>query len=310
MIQNQSDHLSNSVARPIRVFVLMLLLVFTIEGAIMLGLPLLPDWARRPIAMDVLDASLLTLALAPAVWILVVLPMRRLLEARGQLLHQLFHVQEQERARIARDLHDEIGQHLTALLVGLKTIESAERLELAKERADELRELTARTHKEVGRLARGLRPGVLEELRLEAAIERVCEDFQAAHHIPVQLKISSAACEGLSSEIEISLYRIVQEALTNAARHAKASAIEVSLLRHDNTIRLQVADRGQGFHPDDATDEARFAGKIGLASIRERASMLGGEFTIHSQRGGGTTLQVAVPIAGPHDGKDSRLHRG
>jgi signal transduction histidine kinase len=310
MMQNSSDHLSNSVARPIRVFVLVLLLVFTIEGAIMLGLPLLPAWARSPIVMDVLDASLLTLALAPAVWTLVVLPMRRLLEARGQLLHQLFHVQEQERARIARDLHDEIGQHLTALLVGLKTIESAGHLELAKERADELRELASRAHKEVGRLARGLRPGVLEELRLQAAIERLCEDFQAAHRIPVQLKISSLACEGLSNELEIALYRIVQEALTNAARHAKATAIEVSLERHNNTIRLRVSDRGQGFHPDEATDEARLAGKIGLASIRERAVMLGGEFKIHSQRGRGTIVEVTMPSVGPHDGKDSRLHRG
>ena len=304
------DHSSHSFADPIRVFVLVMLLAFIVEGAIMFGLPLLPEWAQGPLALDIIDASLLTLAMAPTVWWLVVLPMRRLLEARGQLLHQLFQAQEQERARIARDLHDEIGQHLTALLVGLKTVETAANLDVAKQRADELRELAAVAHKEVRRLARGLRPGVLEELRLQAAIERVCEDFQAMHQIPVQLNISPAACDNLTTMIETSLYRIVQEALTNAARHANATGIEVSLERYDNKVTLRVTDRGQGFHTSDVEATAQSAATIGLASIRERALMLGGDCKIHSERGKGTTVQVSIPLAGPHDGKDTRLHRG
>jgi two-component system sensor histidine kinase UhpB len=194
--------------------------------------------------------------------------------------------------------------------VGLKTIEAAPDLETARQRADELRELAALAHKEVRRLARGLRPGVLEELRLEAAIARVCEDFQAAHQIPVQLNVAPGACDGLTTSVEIPLYRIVQEALTNAARHANATGIELWLERHENRLTLRVVDRGQGFRPADVEPAAKAAGKIGLASIRERAMMLGGDCTIHSERGKGTTVQVSIPLAGTEHGKDSRLHRG
>jgi signal transduction histidine kinase len=304
------DHLSNSLARPIRLFVLVMLLVFVAEAAIMLVLPRLPAWVQKPIVLDILDASLLTLAIAPGLWWLVVLPMRRLLDARGQLVHRLFQVQEQERGRIARDLHDEIGQHLTALLVGLKNVESAPDLGTARQRAAELRELAATAHKEVGRLARGLRPGVLEELRLEAALDRFCEEFQAVHQIPVQLNVSAGACDDLTTAVEIALYRIAQEALTNAARHANARGIEVLLRRQENRLTLRVRDYGQGFRPADDEPAAKAAGKLGLASIRERAAMLGGDCAIHSERGKGSVVQVSIPLAGPLDEKNSRLHRG
>ena len=304
------DYSANSLAHPVRVFVLVMLLVFTVEGAIMLCLPLLPVWAQAPIALDIIDASLLTLAMAPAVWWLVVRPMRRLLEARGQLLHRLFQIQEQERRRIARDLHDEIGQHLTALLVGLKNVEAAPDFETARQRAEDLHDLAAVAHQEVRRLARGLRPGVLEELGLQAAIEQACNDFQAAHQIPIQLNISPGACDDLTATVETSFYRIVQEALTNAARHADATGIEVSIQRDDNKVTLRVTDRGQGFRTADVEAAAKATGRIGLASIRERASMLGGHSKIHSERGKGTTVQVSIPLARPNDGNDSRLHRG
>jgi signal transduction histidine kinase len=307
-MQTSSDSSANSPANPVRVFVLVMLLVFAVEGAIMLCLRLMPAWAQAPLVLEIIDASLLTAAMAPAIWWLVVLPMRRLLEVRGQLLHRLFQVQEQERSRIARDLHDEIGQHLTALLVGLKNVESAPDLETARQRVEELRELAALAHKEVRRLARGLRPAVLEELHLEAAIERMCEDFQKSHQVPVQLRIAPAACEGLTTTIETSLYRIVQEALTNTARHANATGIEVSLDRSDNRLTLRVTDRGQGFRLENVA-AANNSGKIGLASIRERALMLGGDCSIHSARGIGTTVQVSIPLVGPDHVEDSRLHR-
>jgi signal transduction histidine kinase len=159
-------------------------------------------------------------------------------------------------------------------------------------------------------LARGLRPGVLEELRLEAAIERVCEDFQGTHQIPVQLAIAPHACDDLSMTMETSLYRILQEGLTNAARHAHATGIEVSLERRENRITLRITDHGKGFRQADAEESAKATGKIGLASIRERALMLGGDCKIHSELGKGTTVQISIPVAGPNDGKDSRLHRG
>ncbi len=113
---------------PLWIFALMLVTTFVVEGAIMLLLPFLPTWSRSPLFQGVLDASILTLVMAPVIWWLVVKPLRHLSESRGHLLHSLFQSQEQERSRIARDLHDEIGQQLTALLVGLGTVESAKDL--------------------------------------------------------------------------------------------------------------------------------------------------------------------------------------
>jgi signal transduction histidine kinase len=305
-----TDSLSLNAIRPGRLFVIMLLLVFAVEGAIMVALPWFPRWARSHLIEGLSDAALLTLVMAPALWWLAVRPLQQIFQARGQLLHELFNVQEQERTRIARDLHDEIGQHLTALLVGLKTIEAATDLDTAKRRADQLRELTSKAHLEVRRLARGLRPDVLEELHLEAAIERLCEDFQEIHRIAVRLEIEPGAGQGLTTTVETSLYRILQEALTNAARHASATAIEVWLDRGENGITLRVADNGLGFAVQEANHSAGASGKIGLASIRERAVLLGGECRVLSGKGTGTAIQVTVPAVDPNHGEDSRTDRG
>jgi signal transduction histidine kinase len=284
-----------SAVNPLRVFMLMMFAVFAVEGAIMVALPLFPDWAQSPLVEGLVDASLLTMVTAPVMWWLAVRPLKTLFEGRGQLLQQLFQVQERERARIARDLHDEIGQHLTALLVGLKTIDSSPTLDAAKDRAGQLRELASLAHCEVGRLARGLRPGVLEELHLEAAMERLCEEFQEMHNIPVRLTVEPGSCDALSTALETSLYRILQEALTNVARHANATGIEVLLKRGDNRVTLRVADDGRGFASHEADSGTMRTGRIGLASIRERALLLGGECKIQSERGTGTVVQVEIP---------------
>ena len=163
------------VQSPWRVLVLVLLLVFGVEGAIMLALPCLPRVWREPLPASLLDAGLLTLVVAPAVWALAVAPLRQLVESRGHLLRRLFASQEQERARIARDLHDGVGQQLTALRLGLRNVEEAEDLPVARERAHALRELAANAHDDVRRLAQGLGPGVLQDLGLVAALERLCE---------------------------------------------------------------------------------------------------------------------------------------
>ena len=305
----RTNHLPIASNYPLRVFALVMIAIFAVEGAIMFAMPALPEWAQVPVVAVPLDAILLTLVTAPAVWWLAVVPIRRLFEARGELLHRLFRAQDEERARIARDLHDEIGQQLTALLVGLKTIELAPDLETAKSRARALRDVGAAAHEEVRRLARGLRPGVLEELGWEAAVTRLCEDYQRSHGTAIQLDVSPDACRGLNPEIEASLYRILQESLTNAARHADATEIKVALQRRCDSITLTVADDGRGIPPPNKAESSPGTGTIGLASIRERALMLGGDCLIQSDAGRGTTVQVSIPVAGGQHGKDSHSHR-
>lgn len=281
---------------PIRVFGLVLLLVFSIEWMIMLCLPHVPRSWRGPIADSLLDASTLTLLTAPAIWFLAVLPLRRLFEARGSLLRRLFASQEQERARLARDLHDSVGQHLTALLVGLRTIEEADDLQTATTRARDLREFTHVAHDDVRRLARGIGPVLLEELGLVAAIERLCSDFQLAHSVTATLHCDVATFRRIETEAETALYRILQEALTNVAQHAHASAVDVSLVESETSMTLSISDDGRGVQRDDAGFVVQQRGGIGLGSMRERALMLGGEFAMRSGRGNGTTIEVRVPV--------------
>jgi signal transduction histidine kinase len=278
---------------PIRVFALVLLLVFSVEGAIMLFLPRLPDRWRDPPLESLIDASALTLLIAPAVWLLVVSPLRRLFEARGQLLRRLFDSQEQERARIARDLHDGVGQNLTALLVGLRTIEDAGDLETARMRAREIREVASVAHGEVRRLARGLRPVILEELGLASAVERLCEDFERTHGVTVALLRDPPPAARLEPAAETALYRIVQEALANVARHAGASRVDVRLQQQGGSLVLCVRDDGRGF---EVAGVGGSEGSFGLASIRERALMLGGECSVRAGHGAGTAIEVRIPL--------------
>jgi two-component system sensor histidine kinase UhpB len=276
---------------PVSIFAIVLTATFTVEGAIMLLLPYLPAWSRTRLIQGVLDASLLTLIMAPVLWWLVVKPLRLLSESRGHLLHSLFHSQEQERSRIAHDLHDQIGQQLTALLVGLGTVESAKDLPTAQKLAHELRVIGVDTHDEVRRIVRGIRPGVLEELGLAAALERLCEEFEEIHGIEVRLTAPDAAVGTLPWTVQISLYRILQESLTNVAKHAQARSVDVALTRASDMVTLTIQDDGRGFHE---TGSAGSSG-MGLNSIRERARMVHGTCAIRAADGRGLLIQVTIP---------------
>jgi two-component system sensor histidine kinase UhpB len=280
---------------PLKVFVLVLLTTFAVEGCIMFLLQYLPHWWRTQLAQGFIDASILTLVMAPIIWWLVVKPLRRLSDSRRELLYAFLEAQELERSRIARDLHDEIGQQLTALLVGLGTLECTPDLLAARKLAHDLRQVGATAHEEVRRLARGLHPGVLEDLGLVAAVERLCEDFEQAHGVGVQLE-ASATIGLLPLSLELTLYRILQESLTNVARHAQASSVKVSLDRIGKMITLSVADDGRGLQGD--PNELSKPGNLnmGLKSIRERAEMLHGDCFIRSVDRGGTLIEVRVPL--------------
>src|SRR5690348_14502577 len=143
-------------------------------------------------------------------------------EVRRQLLEHVLSAQEEERRRVARELHDEAGQLLTALLVGLRTICGARRLADAKNQAQHLREITGEAIEEIGRMARGLHATVLDDLGLAAALARYVSDYTQVHGIAVELDTMGLEQETLPSAMQIGLFRIIQEALTNAAKHSGA----------------------------------------------------------------------------------------
>jgi len=215
-------------------------------------------------------------------------------EAMHRLLleHELS-AQEEERRRIARELHDEAGQLLTSLLVGLRTLEDARKLADVKAQGRRLREIAAQTIDEVGRLARGLHPTVLDDHGLGVALSRYVTGYTKTHNIAVELKLNELDFSTLPSAVQIGLYRILQEALTNVARHSGAKAVSIRFGRLATALEVAVIDDGCGF---DAKAVAVSSHRLGIQSMRERAAMLGGTFSFAAQPKG-TKILVRVPLA-------------
>ncbi len=230
-------------------------------------------------------------------------------EVRARLLKQVMSAREEEQRRIARDLHDGIGQSLTSLLLGLRAAAEVPTFEEARARLGELRGITAALLDEVRRLARGLRPSVLDDLGLAAVLERYAADYTQAHGIAVDVCAPDRALARLPAEVETALYRIAQETLTNVLKHAAAKAVSLVVRRESSGVHLTVEDDGRGFDSD-ALLQAPGAGKgLGLLDIRERAALLNGAVTIESRPGSGTTVHVCIPLNEENHGEDSRPDR-
>jgi len=209
------------------------------------------------------------------------------------LLEHEISAQEEERRRIARELHDEAGQLLTALLVGLRTLEDARKLIDVKVQGHRLREITAQAIDEVGRIARGLHPTVLDDHGLGVALSRYVAEYTKTHKIAVDLTLNEIDSSNLPSAVQIALYRILQEALTNVARHSGAKTVRIRFARLATALEVAVSDDGCGF---DAKAVAVSSHRLGIQSMRERAAMLGGSVSFTSQRKG-TKILVQVPLA-------------
>ncbi len=213
-------------------------------------------------------------------------------EARAQLLRKVISAQEDERKRIARELHDETSQDLAVLAMGLETAQDAIRGGRTP-RLDEVKALAVRTLEDVHRLILDLRPSVLDDLGLLSAIRWYADRQLATRGI-------SARCEfgempRLAPEMETALFRMCQEAMTNVARHAQATAVLVQVGVEGNDVVIEIEDDGKGFEPEAA---GRREGRQpwGIMGIRERAEILGGTARIESAPGQGTRVAVRIPM--------------
>ena len=205
-------------------------------------------------------------------------------------VRRVVEAQEVERARLARELHDETGQALTSILLGLKALE--ERVETDDRGAAiaELRELVVSTLQDVRRLAVELRPAALDDFGLVPALERLRDMVSEQSDLSVDVH-SDLADQRLPTETETALYRIVQEALTNVLKHAGATRVTVRLSQRDRSVGLIVQDDGAGFDPQAVRD-----GGLGLTGMRERVALLGGRLAVESSEGAGTMLKAEVPL--------------
>jgi len=216
---------------------------------------------------------------------------------RRELLHKAITAQEEERRRIARELHDEAGQALAALLVSLRLMENAPTLEEARAQVGRMREVVNQTLDEIRALAWELRPSVLDDLGLVPALARYIQSCRSRFGMEVDLEVVGLAQVRLPWEVETALYRIAQEALTNAARHAGARHVGVVLEQRGNHVLLIVEDDGAGFDVAQARASAQERNRLGLYGMEERASLVGGRLTVESAPASGTTVVVEVPLA-------------
>ena len=205
-------------------------------------------------------------------------------------LRRVVRGQELERQRLARELHDETGQALTSILLGLKAVEDAESSDGLRVAVGELRELVVATLQDVRRLAVELRPKALDDFGLVPALERLVETFREGTDTKVQLE-AQLGRERLPADAETTIYRIVQEALTNIVKHAEAKSVSISLVRRGGAVTTVVEDDGRGFDSSVTHEE-----RLGLVGMRERVSLLGGRVTVESSSAG-TTVAVEVPVS-------------
>nr|MDQ3829152.1 histidine kinase [Candidatus Tectomicrobia bacterium] len=223
---------------------------------------------------------------------------KRTEESRTRLIERVMSAQEEERRRIARELHDETGQSLTSLLLGLRLIGDTRTLKKAETQVNQLRHITVQILDNLRRLARGLHPSILDDLGLGLALARYATDYAKSHGITVNLEAEGLDSSRLPPPVEIALYRIVQEALTNVARHAAAKTVRIALTRQPLGVHMVVEDDGCGFDVETTLRTSNTSGHLGLYGMRERAMLLGGSVTVESRRGKGTTVSVRIPLEG------------
>ena len=220
----------------------------------------------------------------------------QLLKDRERLLSRLVTAQEEERQRIARELHDQLGQQITALMLGIKLLkdsgycqpQAAQHLSRLQEYADQL-------GREVHNIAWELRPTALDDLGLQTALGNYLEKWSERSGKKVELHTQGLNGHRLSTQIETTLYRVIQEALTNVRKHASAGCVSLILERRDNHVRAIIEDDGCGFDVEAVMSAPESDRKLGLLGMRERLALVFGTLEIESTRGAGTTLFVRIP---------------
>ena len=214
---------------------------------------------------------------------------------REQLLAKIMSTQEDERKRISRELHDETSQALASLKVGLRLVEDLTDPVQIKEKLTELRALVAQTLENVHQIAVELRPNLLDDIGLVAAIQGYVEDYSAKVKIKADFHAGNINEQHLSAEVRMTVYRIVQEALTNIAKHAEAGHVSVFLRKRKSSLVTILEDNGKGFDVNRVMG-SHHGKKLGLFGMYERASLVGGNLTIESKPEAGTTVFFEVPI--------------
>ncbi len=208
-------------------------------------------------------------------------------ELRRQTLRAVIRAQEDERLRVARELHDSFGQTLASILLGLKLVEQQKTLPDVRRRVADLRDVTSEAAAEVRRISLELRPVALDDFGLAVALDRLARDFEERGTVEIETHLAEAR---FAPEVETVFYRVAQEALTNASKHGGASRISLSLAESGDQLCLMVSDDGSGFDVQAVDGQA-----LGIMGMRERADLIGGRLDVTSSPGEGTKVVLTAP---------------
>jgi len=222
---------------------------------------------------------------------------RRMNENLRYYLHQITRAQEDERKRVARELHDSTAQNLIALLHRLELLLHNDRIPTEERDKlhiiyDQIREIL----QEIRRFSRDLRPSILDDLGLLPALEWITDQIKTEYGIIANLTVQQDSSRRLSNETELLLFRIVQEALRNVGKHAHATRVDVTVKFSQSYVNVTISDNGTGFQLPDNLEELSQRGKLGLLGMQERIQLLGGSFDIDSAPDKGTTITVSAPV--------------
>ena len=211
-------------------------------------------------------------------------------ERLSEMAERVVTAQEEERLRISRELHDDLGQALTTHLLAIRNLQSDLSIPVVKlfESLENLHQQSYEIFVKIRRLAHDLRPPVLDTLGLKLSLETYCREFTNRTQLPITLEIDASLPE-LIDAYNVILYRVLQEALTNIAKHAQASRVWVELNVEEDTVNLIVQDNGRGLQPGENKG-------IGITGMQERLSLVGGRLHLHSPSEGGTILSASLPV--------------
>jgi PAS domain S-box-containing protein len=224
--------------------------------------------------------------------------------ARTALLRRIVAAQEEERHRIARELHDQMGQHLAALMLGLGALREHIQNPVAAAEAQRIHELANRIGQEVHRIALELRPTALDDWGLETALTNYAAAWSRRTRVPVQSRFVGTDRRRLPPPVETALYRTVQEALTNVLKHARAGRVSLIVERRPDHVLAIVEDDGRGFDVEAVMGAPDVGTRLGLLGMQERVALVGGTLEIESSPGGGTSLFVRIPLPDAGEGDD------
>jgi PAS domain S-box-containing protein len=214
---------------------------------------------------------------------------------RKNLMQRLVNAQEEERQRISLELHDQMGQEIIALILGLNSFEGDLPVE-AREKAQRLKEIAQGLRSELHRLAHELHPAILKDLGLSGALSSFVEEWSERHNINVDIQTYLKETV-LPENISMAIYRIVQEALTNITKHAGAKSVSIVLDEQPGRLVVIIEDDGCGFEPEQVLEKSVNDKKLGIIGMRERAELVGGSLVIESERNQGTSVFLRIPFS-------------